>query len=343
MTPDALETLLNHHAGLAGLTGSADLREIERRMHAGDADCDLALSVYTHRLRKYLGAYAAVLGGVDAIVFTGGVGEHSALVRERSVETLDFMGVRIDEARNRDARIDAQQPALDVATRESRVRVIVLRADEERAMAAAAAALLAARQSPAAPPTIPIAISARHAHLSQETIDRLFGPGYRLHSRSALSQTGQFAAQETVRLVGPNGTLEHVRLMGPPRARDQVEISRSDEVALGIDAPVRLSGDLDSTPGVLVEGPEGRARLRGGVICARRHIHMNPDDARRLGVSDCDVVAVRIDSQGRDLVFGDVTVRISPRFNLELHLDTDEANAAGVKPGDRAELMRRSG
>jgi acetate kinase len=216
------------------------------------------------------------------------------------------------------------------------VRVVVLQADEEAAMAAAAAALLAtpARAS------IPIAISARHAHLSQETLDRLFGPGHELHARSALSQTGQFAAQETVRLVGPRGALEHVRLMGPPRERDQVEISRSDEIALGIDAPVRLSGDLDGTPGVLVEGPEGRARLRGGVICARRHIHMNPDDARRLGVSEGDVVAVRIDSQGRDLVFGDVSVRISPRFTLELHLDTDEANAAGVRPGDRAELVR---
>jgi acetate kinase len=343
MTPDALESLLNHEAGLTGLTGSADLSDIEHRARAGDADCDLALSIYTHRLRKYLGAYAAVLGGVDAIVFTGGVGEHSALVRARSVETLDFLGVRIDEIRNREARVDAQQPALDVATRESRVRIVVLRADEELAMTAAAAALITVQPTTATHLAIPIAISARHAHLSQETIDRLFGSGYCLHSRSALSQSGQFAAQETVRLVGPHGTLEHVRLRGPPRERDQVEISRSDEIALGIEAPVRLSGDLDGTPGVLVEGPEGRAKLRGGVICARRHIHMSPDDAQRLGISDCDIVTVRIDSQGRDLLFGDVSVRVSPHFTLELHLDTDEANAAGVRSGDRAELLRPSG
>ena len=187
---------------------------------------------------------------------------------------------------------------------------------------------------------IPIAVSARHAHLSKATIDRVFGTGYQLHPRTWLSQTGQFAAQETVRLVGPKGQLDHVRVMGPPREQDQIELSRTDEHELGIEAPVRISGDLGSTPGLTVVGPAGPCDLQHGVISARRHIHMNAQDAARLGVRDGQVVQVRIDSDGRDLSFGDVTVRIRPDFRLELHLDTDEANAAGVSDGDWAELLR---
>jgi acetate kinase len=343
MDPNALEELLNRRAGMTGLTGTADLRDIERRASAGDADCILALSIYSHRLRKYIGGYAAVLGGIDAIVFTGGVGEHSARVRRSSVEGLDFLGVSLDEPVNRDVRVDAEQPIADVATPGSRVRILVLRADEERAMADAATALLPARpRSERTRELIPVAISARHVHLSQATLDRLFGPGHRLHTRSALFQTGQYSAQETVRLIGPGGIIANVRVVGPPREHDQVEISRSDEIALGIDAPVRLSGDLADTPGVIVEGPEGRVTLRRGVICAHRHIHMNPEDSGRLGIAHGDEVSVRIDSHGRDTVFEDVSVRVSPAFRLELHLDTDEANAAGVVAGDFAELIRES-
>jgi acetate kinase len=186
---------------------------------------------------------------------------------------------------------------------------------------------------------IPIAVSARHAHLSQATIEQVFGIAHRLRPRTWLSQTGQFAAQETVGLVGPKGRLDNVRVMGPPREHDQIELSRTDETALGIEAPVRLSGDLTSTPGIVVEGPAGRRSLSSGVISARRHIHMNPQDADRLGVRDGQTVQIRIDSSDRDLTFGDVTVRVRADFRLELHLDTDEANAAGVTTGDWAELL----
>jgi propanediol utilization protein len=127
--------------------------------------------------------------------------------------------------------------------------------------------------------------------------------------------------------------------MGPPRERDQIELSRTDEHALGIEAPVRLSGDLAGTPGLTVVGPAGQRVLQDGVISARRHIHMSDLDASRLGVQDGQTVHVRIDSAGRDLTFGDVTVRIRKDFRLELHLDTDEANAAGVSNGDWAELL----
>lgn len=186
---------------------------------------------------------------------------------------------------------------------------------------------------------IPVAISARHAHLTQATIERLFGADYELHPQTPLVQPGQFAAQETVALIGPRGRLERVRVLGPPRGDDQIEISRTDELALGIDAPVRVSGDLAGTPGITIEGPAGRVQLERGVVCALRHIHMSPEDAERAGVRHGEAVQVAIDSEGRDLVFGDVIVRVSPDFRLELHLDTDEANAAGLQQGDAGLLL----
>ncbi|PZN28936.1 MAG: acetate/propionate family kinase, partial [Proteobacteria bacterium] len=337
---EGLGRLLNNESGLMGLTGTNDMREIERRAAEGDESCRLAINLFTHRLRKYIGAYAAVMGGVDAIAFTGGIGEHSALVRHRVAQRLDFLGATLDEDRNRDVRLGAAAPMALISADHARTRLFVVRADEETTLACAAAALLESRGRTPGPLRVPVAVSARHAHLSQPTIDRLFGLGHRLRERRPLSQPGQFAAQETVTLIGPRGRLERVRLLGPPRERDQVEISRSDEYVLGVDAPVRLSGDLDNTPGITLEGPAGRVTLERGVICARRHIHMHPDDARRFGVRDCDSVQVRIDSEGRDLIFADVTVRVSPDFRLELHLDTDEANAAGLEDGDVVELLR---
>jgi acetate kinase len=187
---------------------------------------------------------------------------------------------------------------------------------------------------------IPIAISARHAHLAPQTIEKLFGEGYQLTFRAALSQPGHYAAQETVTLVGPRGRIENVRLIGPPRNEDQVELSRSDEVMLGIEAPLRVSGDLRETPGLQIVGPKGSVQLQHGVVRPVRHIHMSPDDARRFGVQDRDRVSVRIDSDGRDLEFGDVIVRVDPSYRLELHLDTDEGNAAGVREGVTATLSR---
>jgi acetate kinase len=187
---------------------------------------------------------------------------------------------------------------------------------------------------------IPMAISARHAHLTQATIDALFGPGHQLQVKSALSQPGQFAACETITLVGPRGRIDGVRVLGPPRHADQVELSRSDEIALGIDAPLRVSGDLAHTPGIELVGPVGRVHLHSGVVTPLRHIHMTPEDAQRLGLHDRQLVSVSVNSQGRDVVFGDVVVRVSPQFRLELHLDTDEGNAAGVDHGATATLVQ---
>jgi acetate kinase len=196
--------------------------------------------------------------------------------------------------------------------------------------------------------TIPIAISARHVHLTPASVEALFGPGHTLTPLKPISQPGQYAAKETVTLVGPRGRIQNVRVLGPPRVADQVEISRTDEFALGIDAPVRESGDVENTPGLRLEGPAGAVTLKKGVICALRHIHMRPAEAAAFGVTNGDRVDVRVDSDGRDLVFGDVLIRVRDDFVLEMHVDTDEGNAAGLDPGmtgalDRGELERTAG
>lgn len=336
--PPALEKLLNSQAGLLGLTGTNDLRQIEQRAAEGDEDCRLALTLYSHRVRKYIGAYAAVMGGMDVLAFTGGIGENSALMRHRIAQRLEFLGLVIDADRNADVRSMPTKSIMDISAQESRAHLLVVRADEEMSIACEAAAMLQ-RTAAGASLRIPIAISARHAHLSQATLEGLFGPGYQLQCRGALSQTGQYSATDTVALIGPRGRIDHVRLMGPPRTHDQIEISRSDEFTLGIDAPVRISGDINNTPGITLEGPRGRLTIARGVIAARRHIHMTPNDAAPWGLRDHQVVQVRIDSEGRDLIFGDVVIRISPDFKLEMHLDTDEANAAGVRQGDIGVLV----
>ena len=179
---------------------------------------------------------------------------------------------------------------------------------------------------------IPIGISAHHVHLSQAHVEKLFGEGATLTPCGELTQPAQFACLEQVSLIGPKGRVDRVRVLGPVRAQTQVEISRTEEFQVGIDAPLRLSGDLAGTPGVTLEGPAGQVTLETGLICALRHVHMSPADAAEFGVANHDVVRIRIDGE-RELIFGDVTVRVSDAFSLEMHIDTDEANAAELSRG----------
>lgn len=328
--------LLNKKSGLLGLSGSShDMRDIEERAAAGDEHCRLAIHVFAHRVLKYIGAYAAVLGGVDAIVFTGGIGENSALVRHHVAHRLQFLGAQLDEDLNRVARPSAGQRALRISTDRSRCHLLVVATDEEHAIAEQTAAIAAGRHlvGRSAARNIPVAISARHIHLTAETVEQLFGEGHQLTPRNDLSQPGQYACAETLDVVGPKRTISGVRVLGPVRKSNQVEISRTDEFFLGVDAPVRDSGDVKGSPGITLVGPKGQITLKEGVICARRHIHMHPDDAAHFGVADGDVVSVSVDTPGRDLTFGDVLIRVSPQFRLEMHVDTDEANAAELSPG----------
>ncbi len=189
------------------------------------------------------------------------------------------------------------------------------------------------------PSAVPIAISARHAHLRQITIEQLFGEGHRLHPCAWLSQPGEFAAEETVSVLGPRGKLERVRLLGPPRHEDQIEISRSDGFTLGVHPPIRLSGDTVASPGIMVVGPVAWLKLGQGLICAARHLHVSPAEAAELGLRNHQIVRARTPENGRALEFADIHVRISPDYRFELHLDTDEANAANVRQGDEALLL----
>ncbi|MDY0324139.1 MAG: phosphate propanoyltransferase [Candidatus Carbobacillus sp.] len=195
-------------------------------------------------------------------------------------------------------------------------------------------------QTPPSSRTVPIGVSNRHIHLSQQDLDVLFGPGYMLHVLRPLSQPGQFAAEETVTVVGPKGEIHRVRVLGPVRSASQIELSRTDTYMLGIDAPLRLSGDIKGTPGARVIGPKGQMILERGVIVAKRHIHMHPDDARRFEVHDHEVVRVLVGTPGeRRVIFDDVIVRVHSTFALDFHIDVDEANAAGVKTGDVGEIL----
>lgn len=337
---DGLDQLLNRQSGLKGLSGIGnDLRDIEERAADGDERAQLTLHVFTHRLRKYIGAYAAVMGGLDAIVFTGGIGQNSALIRHRAAQRLDFLGARLDEAKNRVAKVDQANPVAEISQAHSRVRILAIATDEEHAIAEATDRIVGRQNlvEPSLP--IPVAISARHIHLTQEAVSVLFGEGHELTPHKPLTQPGQYAATEKVTVVGPKRKIEGVRILGPCRSKNQVEISRTDEFHLGIDAPVRGSGDLANTPGCTLIGPAGKLELSEGVICVQRHIHMRPEDAERLGVKDHDLVEVEMDTEGRDLIFGDVLVRVSEKYALEMHVDTDEGNAAELNTGQSGALI----
>lgn len=339
LSVDELDQLLNRNSGLLGMTGVNDMQEIEDRAAQGCESARLAIQVFTHRLRKYIGAYAAVMGGVDAIMFTGGIGEHSALIRHRVAQRLDFLGARIDENHNRNVRLGENCQVAEFSTSDSQVRLLVVAADEEQQIAKRTAQAIDHSRESRRSQRIPIAVSVRHVHLTESSIETLFGIGHELTVAHPLSQPGQYAAEETVTLRGPKHSIEHVRVLGPPRSEDQVEISRTDEFTLGIDAPVRASGDTQNSPGIALIGPEGTVDLTTGVICAWRHIHMEPHDAESRGLQDGDVVDVAIDGGDRDLQFGDVLIRVRPDYRLEMHLDTDEANAAGLNTGDDGALV----
>ncbi len=177
-----------------------------------------------------------------------------------------------------------------------------------------------------------VEISARHVHVSEEHLEILFGKGYKLTPKKDLSQPGQFACEERVTVVGSKRELKGVSILGPCRKATQVELSLTDARSIGVSAPVRESGDIAGSGACKLVGPCGEVELTEGVIAAKRHIHMTPEDAEKYGIKDTQVVSVKIPTDGRALVFGDVVARVSPSYALAMHLDTDEANAAGI-PG----------
>ncbi|HLC15316.1 MAG TPA: acetate/propionate family kinase [Thermodesulfovibrionia bacterium] len=338
---DELDNLINRQSGLKGLSGiSNDMREIQKAADEGNHRALLAFKTFCYSVRKYIGAYVAAMQGLDVVIFTGGIGQGSPGVRSLACQGLDCMGIVIDEVKNKQA--DGVKRITDISAEGSDIRVLVIPTHEELMIARETIRALelcpvsdmirAQQQLP-----VPVEVSAHHVHLSAEHVEALFGPGHQLTPETELSQPGQFACKEKVNLIGPKGRVERVRVLGPARKETQVEIAMTEQFKLGIHPPIRESGDLENTPGVTLEGnlegmTMGKATISKGVICALRHIHMPPEDALRLGLRDKYKVRVRIEGD-RELIFGDVLVRVNPNYRLAMHIDTDEGNAANITTG----------
>jgi acetate kinase len=340
---EQVDDILNRQSGLQGLSGlSSDFRELEAAANRGDHRSLQAIQAFCYRIRKYIGAYISAMGGLDALVFTGGIGEGSAWVRSLACQGLSYMGILIDDVLNRTAP-SSDGEVVDISGDRSWVKVLVIPSDEGRMIARETVRTLGYQNvaqviEKQKKKEIPIEVSAHHIHLSRRVVDTLFGERYELNCVADLSQPGQYACEEVVNLIGPRGKVERVRVLGPVRGQTQVEISMTEEFKLGIKAPIRASGDLEGSPGITLEGAKGTCDVPQGVICAARHIHMSPEDALSFGLKDRDICMVRVEGE-RTLIFGDVLVRVNPDYRLSMHIDTDEANAANIRTGMVGQLM----
>ena len=190
-----------------------------------------------------------------------------------------------------------------------------------------------------APRPLLVNVSARHCHLTPQAVETLFGPGHQLHPTKWLYQDGQFAAQESVTLIGPRSrVISNLRILGPCRDFNQVELALTDAISLGFDIPVRQSGNIKGSPGCMLMGPAGFLELPEGVIRAAPHVHMHPDDAKFYGVKNGDIISLRVGGPC-GMTFEKLLVRVSPDFKLEVHIDTDEGNACGLGPDTPCELL----
>ncbi len=187
--------------------------------------------------------------------------------------------------------------------------------------------------------TVLVETSARHVHVSKEALAILFGEGYELTKKKDLSQPGQYACEERVQVIGPKNSFPAVSILGPVRPETQVELSAGDARSIGVKAPIRESGDLEGSGGCKIVGPKGEIEIEKGVIIAKRHIHMTKADAAEYGLEDKQIVSVKVETDGRSLIFGDVVVRVSDSYALAMHIDTDESNAAAAYPGLMGEIL----
>ena len=336
MGPQALAQLINSESGLKGISGiSSDIHDIEAAAEAGHHRALLAHKAFCYQVRKNIGAYVAAMGGVDVLAFTGDVGETSSAVRSLACQGLAYMGIKLDEEKNRKLVAPGQHAV--ISADDSPVTILVVANNDERLLAWEALRAIERNQITLAikdqdETPIPIEVSAHHVHLAQADVEKLFGAGHQLTPEHELSQPGQFACAEKVHLIGPKGKIANVRVLGPTRKETQVEIAMTEQFKVGIQPPIRESGDLANTPGITLEGPAGTSAIERGVICAQRHIHMSPEDAMRMRLRDKYVVRVRVEGS-RELIYGDVVVRVNPNYRLAMHIDTDEGNAANIATG----------
>jgi len=339
LSVEEIEYQLYYNSGMNALAGSHDLREVEKLAAEGNADAQLAINVYAYRVHKYIGAYAAAMGGVDVIAFTGGIGENSASMRRRVCDKFEFLGLHLDDDRNQLVKLTGFE-APQVQASDSRIKVIVTQTCEQLMIAQEVKYLLDQRLEAAKVTAwhIPVAVSARHVHLSQEAVEALFGKDHQLRQKHQLNQPEGWAAEETVELIGPKGSFKTVRVLGPTRKQTQIEVSKTDTFTLGVDAPVRPSGKLENTPFIRLRGPAGEIQTNGLIIAAR-HIHMSPQDAEKMGLKDGDYVDVKLGEGARDVAFSNTLIRVKDSYVTEMHIDTDEANAAGIAFSTHGELV----
>ena len=258
-------------------------------------------------------------------------------MRARICQRMEYLGLYFGEDKNRGVKLEGfEAPQLQKTN--SRVRVMVMQTREQWMIAQEAARILTEQKPRQTLPVIPVAVSAHHVHLTEIAVEQLFGKGHTLTKYKALSQPGFWAAEEQVDVIGPRGEIKILRVLGPCREQNQVEVAETETYKLGIHVPVRLSGDLKDTPIITLRGPKGSIQTNG-LIVAKRHIHMSSADAETCDLKQDDVVEVEVDSGDRDLVLRDVMIRVHPKFVTEMHIDTDEANAAHIEHGGKGELI----
>jgi len=328
---------VDHGRSVDTYTGISDISEnfteIEEAADKGTYEALLAVKTFCYQVRKYIGSYVAAMAGLDVLVFTGII--KSPNIRSLICQGLECIGIKLNNRLNNKAA--ENNGVCEISQNDSNVKVLVIPKREE---------IMAAREmikaidnekiskrinSNKARP-VPIEISAHHIHLSDEDLEQLFGRGYKLTNDIELSQPGQYACKERVNLKGPKGTINRVRILSPTRKQTQVEIAMTEQYKLGIQPPIRESGDVENTPGITLETEDGSLTINQGVICAMRHIHMTPGDAFYFGLRNKDIVRIIV-AGDRELIFGDVLVRVSPKYQLVMHIDTDEGNAANIKTG----------
>jgi acetate kinase len=259
-------------------------------------------------------------------------------MRRRICDKFEFLGLHLDDDKNQSVKL-AGFEAPQVQSFDSRIKVIVTQTCEQLMIAQEVSHLLAQGEQVASKKwNVPVAVSARHVHLSQQAVETLFGKGYQLKKMRDLTQTEGWAAEETVQVIGPKGSFKTVRVLGPTRAQTQIEVSKTDTFMLGVEAPVRASGKLQGTPKVKLRGTAGEMETNGLIIAAR-HIHMSPADAVRMGFKDGDYVDVKVGQGDRGVSFSNTLIRVKEGYATEMHIDTDEANAAGMVFQTQGELV----
>lgn len=335
---EELHGLLNKKSGLAGLSGvSNDMREISEAASKGDQQALKAIQVFCYRIKKYIGAYVAALDGLDVLIFTGGIGLGAPGVRARVCQGLARLGIVLDVMKNHFfAKPDSTKEISDPA---SAVKVLVIPTDEEKMIARET--MRALQQNEVAKiiempanrqRQVPIYVYERHVHLSANDRDVLFGQGYTLTEVEGQSAKRRGLYKERIHLIGPKGKIEDVKICAPLKPDSTVEIGRTEEFLLGIDAPIRGPGDIAGTPGVTLAGPKGKVALKQGVINAPLRILLQPEDALAFGLHDGDRVVFAVDA-AHSHVFGDVLIRVRPNFTLGMHLNMDDAKAVEVTEG----------